>query len=100
MQERPNPNKRINQLRRARLLVAAFDAISAPRDLDAETAHKAARAMDHSFWVNLSSCIDDFRPPSEETVAMVIEMLRQRAYNEQVSTRRNHGNQVIRGRSY
>lgn len=101
MNERPNPTKRTYQLRRARQLVVAFDVLGATRELDAETAHDAARAMPRSFWVNLSNCIDDFnRPPSEETVAMTIEMLRQRAHNEQVSTRRNHGNQIIRNRSY
>lgn len=102
MTDQQNPHKRPYQLRRAWRLVAALDAWFQEKDLgsDPDDILGVAQTMSHAMWVDFAQTYStgfDKRPPSEETAALVVEMLRSRKAANDEYHRRTHGNMRLLG---
>lgn len=97
MSDRQNPPKRSHQVRRAQALVDALDEWFRIKGLDSDPRNVwgLAKALPHANWVDFAqthSTVFDHRPPSPETVAMAVQMLRSRKEANDTFHRRTHGN--------
>lgn len=102
MTDQQNPQKRGHQVRRAWRLIAALDAwfLDQGFDTDPETVLGVAEHLPHATWVEFAQTHStgfDRRPPSPETVAMAVEMLRSRKAADDEFHRRTHGNMRLLG---
>lgn len=83
-----------NRTAKARRLVAALDDLHADQGLNESEFRSAtlatARRMSASAWEYLA--IQENTPPSDETIARVINMLEQRLAADNTFHRRTHGN--------
>lgn len=76
MSERPNPMKRANQVVRAQKLVAVL--VSFELSDDRTTEAQVAEQMTCAQWDALAE-LAGITPPSSETIAMAVAMMRGRA---------------------
>lgn len=93
MSERPNPGKRANQTLRAQKLVGAFIVkMEALGEQDRQAQAEVARLAKTFVWDALGEELGFDHPPSSETIAMAVAMMKGRAQADATFHRRTHGN--------
>jgi hypothetical protein len=89
--------KAAHQVRRARALIRVLDEWIAEKGLDSDPValHLFAQRLPHDKWEQFATLFDPQtfkRPPSVDTVAMAVQMLKERREAEETFHRRTHGN--------
>lgn len=84
-----NPNKRANQTLRAQKLVAVLTGFKLSDDRTTEA--QVAEQMTTAMWDGLAE-VAGVTPPSSETIAIAVTMMRGRAECDRIYHERTHGN--------